>query len=103
MYIAPGWHDDRIMELEGERKLSLSVSFHCSGINPKRLTETTKILRIVTAPAEIRMGPFPNTGETYCCSSRLAGKVIRCEICKSTRKTESGFKLQTLYTFNSSF
>jgi len=60
------------MQLGGEGKLSLPVSFHCSGINPKNLTETTKILRLVTAPADIRMGPFPNTGETHCCSSRLA-------------------------------
>jgi len=59
------------MQLEGEGKLSLPVSFQCTGINPKHLTETTKILRIVTAPMEIRMGPFRNRGETHCCSSRL--------------------------------
>jgi hypothetical protein len=80
MYIASEWHDDgMIMQLEGEGKLSLRVSFHCSGINSKHLTETTKILRIVTAPAEIRMVPFPNTGETHCCSSRLAG--YDCKVC----------------------
>jgi hypothetical protein len=63
MHIASEWHDDWIMQLEDEGKLSLPLSFRCSGINPKHLTETTKILGIVTAPAEIRMGPFPNTGE----------------------------------------
>jgi hypothetical protein len=41
MFIASEYRDDWIMQLEGEGTLPVLLSFHCSGINPKHLTETT--------------------------------------------------------------
>ena len=91
------------MQLEGEGKLSLPVSSHCSEINPKHLTETTKILKTVTAPAEFEWDPFRTQERHTVTQADWLGTVIRCEILSPHCRTERGFKLQTLYTFNSSF